>query len=56
MPRAIPRFELSVKSAEVCKVPPFNVRCPAVTEPGADPNPLSVPILIVPALIVVDQE
>ena len=41
MPRAIPRFELSVKSAEECKVPPFNVKCPAVAEPGADPNPLS---------------
>ena len=54
MPRAIPRFELSVKSAEECKVPPFNVRCPAVTEPGADPNPLSALTLRVPALIVVD--
>ena len=56
MPRAIPRFELSVKSAEECNVPPFNVKCPAVAEPGAAPNPLSAPIVIVPALIVVDPE
>ena len=56
MPRAIPRFELSVKSAEECNVPPFNVKCPAVADPGAAPNPLSAPILIVPALIVVDPE
>ena len=45
-PRAMPLFELSVKSAVDCKVPPFNVKCPAVAEPGADPNPLSALILI----------
>ena len=56
VPRAMPLFELSVKSAEECNVPPFNVRCPAVAEPGAAPNPLSALILIVPALIVVDPE
>ena len=56
VPRAMPRFELSVKSAEECNVPPFNVKCPAVAEPGAAPNPLSALILIVPALIVVDPE
>ena len=56
MPRAIPLFELSVKSAEECNVPPFNVKCPAVAEPGAAPNPLSALILIVPALIVVHPE
>ena len=49
-------MELSIKSAVECKVPPFNVKCPAVAEPGAAPNPLSAPILIVPALIVVDPE
>ena len=52
----MPLFELSVKSAEECKVPPFNVKCPAVADPGADPKPLSALILIVPALIVVDPE
>ena len=56
MPRAIPRFELSVKSAEECNVPPFNVKWPAEAEPGADPKPLSALILIVPALIVVEPE
>ena len=40
----MPLFELSVKSAVDCNVPPFNVRCPAVADPGADPNPLSAPI------------
>ena len=54
MPRAIPRFELSVKSAVEFNVPPFNVKCPAVAEPGAAPNPLSALILIVPAFIVVE--
>ena len=56
VPRAIPRFELSVKSAEECNVPPFNVKWPAEAEPGADPKPLSALILIVPALIVVEPE
>ena len=56
MPRAIPLFELSVKSAVDCNVPPFKVKWPAVAEPGVAPNPLSALILIVPALIVVDPE
>ena len=50
----MPLFELSVKSAEECKVPPFNVKCPAVAEPGAAPNPLSALILMVPPFIVVE--
>ena len=50
----MPRFELSVKSAVDSKVPPFNVKLPAVGEPGAAPNPLSAPILIVHAFIVVE--
>ena len=46
-------MELRVKSAVDCNVPPFNVRWPAVGDPGADPKPLSALILIVPPLIVV---
>ena len=56
MPRAIPLFELSVKLAVDSKVPPFNVKCPAVAEPGADPNPLSALILSFPEEIVVVPE
>ena len=52
----MPRFELRVKSAVDFNVPPFNVKCPAVAEPGAVPNPLSALILIVPALTVVDPK
>ena len=52
----MPRFELSVKSAVDSKVPPFNVKWPAVGEPGAAPKPLSALILTLPAVIVVDPE
>ena len=47
---------LRVKSAVDCKIPPFNVKCPAVAVPGAAPKPLSALILIVPPLIVVVPE
>ncbi len=52
-PRAIPLLELSVKSAVDCKAPPFRIKRPAVTDPGAAPRPLSAAMLIVPAEIVV---
>ena len=52
-PKAIPLLELSVKSAVDCKAPPFNVKWPAVAEPGTAPRPLSAAILMVPPEIVV---
>ena len=50
-PSDIPLFEFKVKVDELFKVPPFKVKCPAVDEFGAAPNPESAEILIIPAVI-----
>ena len=59
MPEAnvTPLLEFNVKVAVVFKIPPLlNTKWPLVTEPCADPKPLSALILIDPALSVVDPE
>ena len=52
-PRLMPRLELRVNVALVFKVPPFRVKCAAVTLPGAVPKLPSADTTKVPALIVV---
>ena len=46
-------MELSVKLVVDCNVPPFKIKCPAVTEPGTAPKLLSALILSVPPRIAV---
>ena len=53
-PSAMPRFALSANVVVVDNVPPFNVRCPGVGDPGAVPSAESAPIDKVPAVIVVE--
>ncbi len=52
-PSVMPRLALSVKTAELDKVPPFITSLPAVALPGTTPRLASASMLSVPALMVV---